>query len=97
MAPKIDLTGRQFGFLNVIGPAPPREDRRTRWICQCACGRTKEIMYQSLKKGQLACGCQSGRPAHLMFKTPARVRNRKKQAISHEAFNAWLTSKSQEK
>lgn len=56
-----DLTGRRFGRLTVLGPAPtPKEDkyRRPYWECKCDCGRVKAIAGQYLRSGSSkSCGC----------------------------------------
>lgn len=36
---KIDLAGRKFGKLTVIGPAP-NQNRRVTWTCDCECGQS---------------------------------------------------------
>ena len=59
-----DLTGRRFGRLTVLGPAPtPEEDkyRRPYWECRCDCGRVKAIAGQYLRSGSSkSCGCLRG-------------------------------------
>lgn len=40
---KLDLTNQIFGELTVISPAPKRDDRYTRWLCQCSCGKKVEV------------------------------------------------------
>lgn len=56
---KLDLTGQNFGLLTVIKPAPKRNDRYTRWICQCACGNATEVRTDYLTSGHTtSCGCE---------------------------------------
>jgi len=43
MAKALDLTGQRFGKLIAIKRAPSRNDRYTRWICQCDCGNKCEV------------------------------------------------------
>jgi len=53
----IDLTGQKFNRLTVLKLAKQR-DLRTRWICKCECGKTKEIEAYALKSGGIkSCGC----------------------------------------
>ena len=53
----IDLTGRKFGRLTVLGRAPNRSNH-TAWNCRCDCGNEKEIAGSSLKSGiTVSCGC----------------------------------------
>lgn len=71
----IDLTGRAFGKLSVLGFV--RFNKRggsSVWRCRCECGRTAEILGSSLRRGQYACGC---------------VR-RKQKGLSHTpAYRCW--------
>ena len=56
----IDLTGRVFGRLSVIG-----QDTKPRyWKCQCICGRTKSIFSGNLTRGLThSCGCLNSEAA----------------------------------
>jgi len=57
MTEKIDLTGRRFGRLTVIGKAEPRKSHR-RWLCRCSCGQEKIVEESHLKSGHTkSCGC----------------------------------------
>lgn len=54
---KIDLTGKVFGKLKVLGPAP-NIGNRTAWYCQCECGKVIQIRTTSLRnRGVRSCGC----------------------------------------
>lgn len=60
----IDLTGRRFGRLLVLGRGKtvprwhPSEGTKVYWRCQCDCGVAKEIYGQSLRRGHaVSCGC----------------------------------------
>ena len=53
---RIDLTGQKFGDLTVLKYA---EDKY--WLCQCSCGRIKEIHGTRLRNGWVtSCGHRSG-------------------------------------
>ncbi len=53
----IDLTGRRFGRLVVLGRAP-QEGRRAKWFCLCDCGIEKIFVGEGLKCGDAkSCGC----------------------------------------
>ena len=55
---KDDLTGRQFGRLTVIGPAPSDKAGHARWICRCDCGGNKTALATNLIRGlTTSCGC----------------------------------------
>ena len=57
MPKMVDMTGRRFGQLIVIGQAEERKCGFVRWLCQCDCGKTKIIMGHSLRSGQSkSCG-----------------------------------------
>ena len=55
----IDMTGRIFGRLTVIGKGKERSKYGTlRWLCRCECGKTKEISGITLRSGTTkSCGC----------------------------------------
>ena len=68
MSARIDLTGRRFGMLVVIGFSrsiridhPSRSALYPHWNCVCDCGQSKEANGQSLKGGIVnSCGCLAG-------------------------------------
>ena len=58
----LDLTGKTFGELTAIKPAPRRNDRYTRWLCRCSCGNEIEVRTDFLTSGHTkSCGCQKGK------------------------------------
>jgi hypothetical protein len=53
----LDLTGRRFGRLLVLGALPSTGNGR-KWRCQCDCGNETEIRAYRLNKGYVhSCGC----------------------------------------
>ena len=60
-----DLTGQQFGKLIIKSRAESKIDpsgkRRTRWICDCACGNKDIVVYGDyLKRSEdPSCGCET--------------------------------------
>jgi len=53
----IDLTGKQFGRLTVIGKSANRHGRLY-WSCVCDCGKSKAIAGRHLSSGATqSCGC----------------------------------------
>lgn len=57
MSKLIDLTGRHFGELEVLCRAAKRNDKYTRWICQCSCGKITEVRTDYLTSGHTtSCG-----------------------------------------
>lgn len=52
-----DLTGRHFGRLTALEPAPNR-GKKTRWTCQCECGQSVIVASTHLVSGHTeSCGC----------------------------------------
>ena len=58
MGTLIDLTGKKFGYLEVIGRAGTAKDGSIKWKCKCICGNIKDINGGSLRKGTKDCGCR---------------------------------------
>jgi hypothetical protein len=53
----IDLVGKRFGRLLVISRTKSKKNR-TRWVCQCDCGRTRIATGKYLRQGKTqSCGC----------------------------------------
>lgn len=55
----IDLTGKIFGRLTVLGRDTSRYDgRNVFWWCKCICGKTVSVRGQDLRSGNSkSCGC----------------------------------------
>lgn len=59
----MDLSGKRYGKLRVATIAPRRGRPHIHWLCQCDCGKEKEISANSLRRGlSTSCGCA---PRHL--------------------------------
>ena len=57
MSKLIDLTGKKFGRLAVVGRAPNNK-KSTMWLCKCDCGNEVVVNGSSLKrKLTKSCGC----------------------------------------
>lgn len=55
---RIDLTGRQFGRLVVVGYVGTNSDGRACWNCKCECGCVVDVSGKDLRSGHSAsCGC----------------------------------------
>ena len=54
-----DLTGLQVGMLAVIRFSFVNYRGQAVWLCQCACGNTKEVIGTNLtsKEPTQSCGC----------------------------------------
>lgn len=63
MSKLIDLTGRKFGRLTVLGRSGtyqrPSGNKEPTWLCKCECGNEVVVMSSNLKKkgNTLSCGC----------------------------------------
>jgi hypothetical protein len=57
--PLLNLTGRTFGRLTVIGFVNHvKEGGREQWHCRCLCGNEKVVLASNLKTGNTrSCGC----------------------------------------
>ena len=55
----IDLIGKRFGRLVVLKYIGKEKiNQNAKWLCQCDCGKIKEILGASLKdKKTMSCGC----------------------------------------
>ncbi len=55
---KIDLSGKQFGRLLVLGPTIPTKNGHTRWVTRCVCGEERVVTGYDLRSGHTkSCGC----------------------------------------
>lgn len=57
----IEMMGKRFGKLEVVGRAPPHPTiTAARWICRCDCGGEITVVGKSLRVGATtSCGCKS--------------------------------------
>ena len=55
--PRYDLTGKRFGRLVVLGPAPKTAESARQWRCRCDCGNESTPSTSSLTGGTQSCGC----------------------------------------
>lgn len=57
MSSFIDLSGKTFGNLTVIGRSS-NDGRRVMWNCKCSCGEMRTVRAYSLTSGHtVSCGC----------------------------------------
>lgn len=58
MSAKIDLTGKRYGRLIVIGEAKREKGGHLKWECLCDCGNKTVVSGSNLKSGHIrSCGC----------------------------------------
>lgn len=68
MSKLIEMTGKRFGKLFVVGiavepkPAKYYQDKCQWWRCACDCGNITELPGKRLRRGEvISCGCARGR------------------------------------
>ena len=53
-----DIKGQVFGKLTALSIVGEHKGYYTRWLCQCECGKTKEVEYGLLSTDETkTCGC----------------------------------------
>lgn len=58
MTKLIDITGKRFGALTVLGRSQDNRSGDSAWECQCDCGRKTNVSSYSLRHGIVtSCGC----------------------------------------
>lgn len=60
------LVGKRFGHLTVLHDTGKREYRSVIWLCQCDCGRTKEVTSNHLNSGRVKT-CGTGCPYYAFY------------------------------
>lgn len=54
----LDLLGRRFGKLVVVGTATRGKSNKVRWLCVCDCGEEAVVLSNYLRRGDTkSCGC----------------------------------------
>lgn len=61
----IDMTGQKINHWTVLKRVA-NKDGRAYWLCECDCGKQKEVSGKSLRAGSsTSCGCQNGKTSKL--------------------------------
>lgn len=80
MPKRMDLTGRQFGRWTVLEYAG--YSNGVMWLCQCECGKRKEIRSDRLRYGRsTSCGC---------YRTEVTLKETIKKNTKHGMYNTRL-------
>ena len=58
MAKLVDISNQKFGLLTALTVSGKDKTGKTKWLCRCDCGKTKEVTMLNLKsKNTKSCGC----------------------------------------
>ena len=87
MAAPQELIGQVFGRLTVLAREPNDRFGKTRWRCQCTCGKETVTRANTLLKGETrSCGC--------LHVETARVNNRTHGQRRTREYGIWCAMKS---
>lgn len=88
MSVAVNLVGKVFGLLTVVGRADNSASGHPRWHCSCACGKSPVVIAQSLRDGRSrSCGCDSARLAKA---TPRPIKHGQSKSVE---YHVWSTMK----
>src|SRR5260370_17533526 len=82
----IDLTGKKFGFLEVLRRGENYDScgRGTRWVCRCVCGKECIVgshHLRSTRRFTKSCGC--------LKMTARRTHGHKSGRKTSPEYNSW--------
>jgi hypothetical protein len=73
-----DLTGQTFGRLVVLESQGQDRHGKSRWLCQCSCGKLTSTITSSLSNGYTqSCGCLAAEKRAASRRTHGQSRSRK--------------------
>jgi hypothetical protein len=86
MSKPIDLIGKRFDRLIVVGLGNPTKSGQKTWLCNCLCGKAKEIRHGDLMNGKSSsCGCSHKE----MLQKRSRIHGMSRKPI----YNTWISMK----
>lgn len=86
MSKKLDLVGKVFGRLTVLGESGRSERGSVLWDCSCQCGNSCKVISSSLNSNLItSCGC--------LYKESRKTCNRKHGKSKSREYNAWAAAK----
>lgn len=95
MAGAMNLTGKRYGRLTVLGRS--RKDskwRKVYWVCHCSCGRFTEVQTNHLTSGATrSCGCivvELGRARRTNYIPVRSLRERFEEKFVRDPGGCWL-------
>lgn len=90
MSKIIDIVGKKFGRLTVLGLSEKSTARRKYWICICECGNEKTVRSDGLKSGDSrSCGCLQKEVAAELKSVDIYVRLKKYIKIDQDS-GSWI-------
>lgn len=79
---RLDLNGKVFGRLSVVGCDGPNREGAITWMCECECGNSVSLRGSDLKRGFVkSCGC--------LAKEIVARRNKKHGGSSTRVYRIW--------
>lgn len=83
----VDLEGRRFGFLIILGYWGKNRFGNSQWLCQCSCGNYTATATSSLTSGRTtSCGCWHRKIAGANLKTHGQT-----NTPEHSSWSMMLT------
>jgi len=71
------MVGKKFAKWTVLVQVPHKKDRHTRYLCECSCGRAKEVTKHALQSGKSSrcrsCIMKETLTTHGKYGTPAYI------------------------
>lgn len=91
--PALQLTGKRFGYLTVIGRAPSNHRKDSMWQCLCDCGMFTTIVGSYLQlKSEASCGCKGDRRPHLP-QSGRTMHGHRSSACQSPTYHSWIKAK----
>jgi hypothetical protein len=88
MAKLIDISGKTFERLTVVGLSHLDKNKSSYWLCKCVCGKDKVINKSSLIQGKSkSCGCLNQTHGEGGFIQGSNLRNPTKE------YSLWISIK----
>lgn len=90
----IDITGKKFGWLTVVGLSKKRKGTKPLWECRCKCGCTTYAQGSHLRSGlKTSCGCARAQAAAANGDLAADAirAEHEKHAVKTDGRKEWLS------
>jgi hypothetical protein len=86
MPSKLNLTGKRYGKLTVIEPAPNKKEK-TYWKCKCDCGNECIVQTTHLRNHKTtSCGCKANRHTKHVKSFRKRIKIALVNAFNNECY-----------